>query len=114
MWSALLACVLAAEPDPAAAETLAADALKAFQVPGAAVVVVRGDDTLLAKGFGVREKGKPGPVTPDTVFPLASCSKAFTTTLLAMLIDDGLIGWDDPVRKHLPNFKLSDPHADAL
>jgi CubicO group peptidase (beta-lactamase class C family) len=113
MWTALLACVLAAEPAPAA-EKLAADALRAFRVPGAAVAVVRGDDTLLLKGFGVRQKGRPEPVTPDTVFPLASCSKAFTTTLLAMLIDDGLMDWDDPVRKHLPNFKLSDPHADAL
>lgn len=97
-----------------AAEKLAADALRAWGVPGAAVVVVRGDDTLLLKGFGVRELGRPAPVTPDTVFPLASCSKAFTTTLLAMLADDGVIGWDDPVRKHLPAFKLTDPHADAL
>src|SRR5262245_10256597 len=104
----------AAEPDPAAAEKLAADALKAWDVPGAAVVVVRGDETLLLKGFGVRELGKPVKVTPDTVFPLASCTKAFTTTLLAMLADDGVIGWDDPVRKHLPGFKLSDPNADAM
>ncbi|HVL16259.1 MAG TPA: serine hydrolase [Gemmata sp.] len=104
----------AAEPDPAAARRLAADALKAWDVPGVAVVVVRGDDTLLLEGFGVREAGGDAKVTPDTLFPLASCTKAFTTTLLAMLADDGVIGWDDPVRKHLPAFKLSDPHADAL
>jgi CubicO group peptidase (beta-lactamase class C family) len=118
-WAALICLALptvarAADPEPAAAEKLAADARKAWDVPGLAVVVVRGDDTLLLKGFGVRELSKPAPVTPDTVFPLASCSKAFTTTLLAMLADDGAIGWDDPLRKHLPTFKLSDPNADAL
>lgn len=109
-----LACLLAAEPDQLAAGHLVADALAAWNVPGAAVVVVHGDDTRLLRGFGVRQKGRREPVTPDTVFPLASCSKAFTTTLMAMLADDGLLTWDDPVRKHLPSFKLSDPHADAL
>jgi CubicO group peptidase (beta-lactamase class C family) len=104
----------AEEPDPAAARKLADDALKAWDVPGAVVVVVRGDDTLLLEGFGVRAVETSAKVTPDTLFPLASCTKAFTTTLLAMLADDGVIGWDDPVRKHLPTFKLSDLHADAL
>ncbi|MCE9563830.1 MAG: serine hydrolase [Planctomycetes bacterium] len=105
---------VAAEPDPAVAEKLVADALKAWDVPGVAVVVVRGDDTLLLKGFGKRELGAAAPVTADTVFPLASCSKAFTTTLLAMLADDGAMNWDDSVHKHLSGFKLSDPNADAL
>jgi CubicO group peptidase (beta-lactamase class C family) len=104
----------AEEPDPAAARKLVADAIKVWEVPGATVVVVRGDDTLLLEGFGVRAVGDPAKVTPDTLFPLASCTKAFTTTLLAMLADDDVIAWDDPVRKHLPTFKLSDPNADAL
>ncbi|MBA4189344.1 MAG: hypothetical protein C0467_15210 [Planctomycetaceae bacterium] len=104
----------AAEPNLAVAEKLVTDAMRAWDVPGVAVVVVRGDDTQLLKGFGVRELGAAAKVTPDTVFPLASCSKAFTTTLLAMLADDGVIGWDDPLRKHLPGFKLSDANADAM
>ena len=62
----------------------------AWGVPGAAVVVVRGDETLVLKGYGVRRVGGRDPVTPDTLFPLASCSKAFTTTLLAVLADDGI------------------------
>lgn len=103
-----------AEPAAADAEKLVAGALKAWHVPGVAVVVVRGDDTLLLTGFGLREHGGTAPVTPDTVFPLASCTKALTTTLLAMLADDGVMGWDDPLRKHLPGFKLSDPNANAL
>jgi CubicO group peptidase (beta-lactamase class C family) len=112
-WAAFF-CLLAAEPEPAAVDKLAVAALAAWDVPGLAVVVVRGDDTRVLKGYGTRTLGKPGPVTPDTVFPLASCSKAFTITLLAMLADDEVMAWDDPVRKHLPTFRLSDPNADAL
>jgi CubicO group peptidase (beta-lactamase class C family) len=104
----------AAEPEPAVAKKLVEDALKLWNVPGVAVAVVRGDETLLLEGFGRRAIGQPAKITPDTIFPLASCTKAFTTTLLAMLADDGVIGWDDPVRKHLPTWKLSDPNADAM
>ena len=111
---AMLFWLVAAEPDTRAVDGLVAAALKAWDVPGAAVVVVRGEDTLVLKGYGSRRLGNPDAVTPDTIFPLASCSKAFTTTLLAMLADDGLFGWDDPVRKHLPDFKLPDPNANAL
>ena len=102
------------DPKPEAIDALAADALKAFQVPGAAVVVVRGDQTLVLKGYGRRSFDANDPVTPDTVFPLASCTKQFTTALLAMLVDDGALDWDDPVRKHWMAFKLSDPNANAL
>ncbi len=109
-----VAAVAAEEPDPAAAEKLIASALKAWDVPGVAVVVVRGNDTLLLNGFGVRELGTATKVTPDSVFPLASCSKAFTTTLMAMLVDDEAMKWDDPLRKHLPGFKLLDANADAM
>ena len=113
-YPSLWLCLVAAEPDTRAVDGLVAAALKAWSVPGTAVVVVRGEETAILKGYGRRALGKPEPVTPATVFPLASCSKAFTTTLLAMLADDGQIGWDDPVRKHFPGFQLPDPHADAL
>ena len=102
------------DPKPEAIDAIAAAALKAFQVPGAAIVVVRGDQTLILKGYGRRSLDGNDPVTPDTVFPLASCTKQFTTTLLAMLVDDGTLDWDDPVKKHFPAFKLSDPNANAL
>ncbi|HEY1192436.1 MAG TPA: serine hydrolase, partial [Gemmata sp.] len=69
---------------------------------------------LVLKGYGRRSVDAKEPVTPDTTFPLASCTKQFTTTLLAMLVDAGALGWDDPVRKYLPGFKLSDPNANAL
>ncbi|MBX9584890.1 MAG: serine hydrolase [Gemmataceae bacterium] len=116
VFALLLAAVpaRAADPSPSVVDKVMADALAAWEVPGAALVVVRGDEVAVLNGYGRKQLDRPDPVTPDTVFPLASCSKAFTSTLLAMLADDGLVGWDDRVRDHLPSFKLSDPHADAL
>jgi CubicO group peptidase (beta-lactamase class C family) len=102
-----------AGPDPAAVDAAVREALAAWQVPGAAVVVVRGDEAVVLRGYGTKVLGRDEPVTPDTLFPMASCSKSFITAAMAALADDGRIGWDDPVRKHLPAFKLADPVADA-
>lgn len=104
----------AADPPAADVDRVMAEARAAWEVPGAAVVVVRGDRVAVLKGYGRKIVGTLDPVTADTVFPLASCTKAFTATLLAILVDDGKLGWDDPVRDHLPGFKLADPHADAM
>jgi CubicO group peptidase (beta-lactamase class C family) len=89
------------------------EALQSWQVPGAALAIVHQDRPIYLKGFGVRALGKKEPVTPDTVFPLASCTKPFTSLALAMLVDEGKVHWDDPVRKHVPFFRLADPLADA-
>lgn len=101
-----------AEFDPKPIDEAVEEAMRAFGVPGAAVVVVKDGEVVYLKGFGVREKGKPETVTPDTVFPIASCSKAFTATALAMLEDEGKLRWDDKVRDHLDYFRLSDELAD--
>ncbi len=94
-------------------DAILADALKAWNVPGAAVAIVHRDKVVYLKGFGVKELGSDKPVTPDTVFPIASCTKAFITTAMAMLVDEGKMGWDDPVRKHVAYFRLADPAVDA-
>lgn len=96
-----------------AIEKLVAAAIAEWDVPGAAVVVVTRDRVVSLNGYGRRELGRDQPVTADTIFPLASCSKAFTTTLMAILADEQKLGWDDPVRKHWPDFHLADPLADA-
>jgi len=83
----------------AAIDTLVQDAVKSWQVPGAAVVVVRGDEVVYLKGVGVRELGSEKPVTPDTLFAIASTSKAFTAMAIAMQVSDGKMSWDDPVSK---------------
>ena len=88
------------------------ETLRFWEIPGAAVTVVQGDD-VLARGYGVKDLRTGEAVTPDTLFAIASVTKAFTTCLLAMLVDEGKLAWDDPVRKHLDWFRLSDPLADA-
>src|SRR5690348_5885568 len=87
--------------------------LEVWHVPGAAVGIIRDGEVVYLKGHGVREVGGKDAVTPDTLFPIASCTKAFTTAAMAALADDGKMGWDDPVRKHVPFFRLADPLADA-
>jgi CubicO group peptidase (beta-lactamase class C family) len=87
--------------------------LEVWQVPGVAVGIVRDGEVIYLKGHGVREAGGKDAITPDTLFPVASCTKAFTTAAMAILVDEGKMGWDDPVRKHVPFFRLSDPLADA-
>ncbi len=86
-------------------------ALREWRVPGAAVVVVKDGEVVLCKGYGYRNLKKRLPVTPDTVFPIASVSKAFTTMALGMLVDEGKLDWDKPVRDYLPDFQLHDAVA---
>ena len=87
------------------------DAMKFWQTPGAAIVVIKGDQIVFMKGYGVRDVKTKEAVTPDTVFAIGSTTKAFTTAAMAMLADDGKLSWDDPVRKHVSYFRLSDPLA---
>lgn len=86
--------------------------LKDQNQPGMAIAVVKDGKTIFAKGYGVRELGKPEKVDENTVFAIASNSKAFTTAAIAILIDEGKIGgWDDKVSKYLPEFRLYDPYV---
>lgn len=78
-------------------------------VPGMAVAVVHGDRVVYAKGFGVREAGKPDIIDPQTVFQLASVSKPIASTVVAGVVGQGAIGWDDPVTRYDPTFALQDP-----
>ena len=83
--------------------------LKTFNVPGAAVAIVKDGRVILAKGYGVRALGKPERVDSATRFGIASNTKAFTATALAMLVEAGKIEWDAPVIRYLPDFAMYDP-----
>jgi CubicO group peptidase (beta-lactamase class C family) len=83
-----------------------------WHAPCIAAAVVRDDKIVYLNGVGVRELGSEKPVTADTLFCIGSCTKAFTATALALLIEEGKADWDDAVRKHLPWFRLDDPLAD--
>jgi CubicO group peptidase (beta-lactamase class C family) len=82
-----------------------------WKVPGFAMAIVKDDKVIFAKGYGVRELGKPAPVDEHTLFAIASNTKAFTAAAIAMLIDEGKLKWDDPATKYLPGFQLYDPYV---
>ena len=82
-----------------------------FAVPGMAVAIVKDGKVLFAKGYGVREAGKPDKVDAKTLFGIGSNTKAFTVAALAMLVDEGKLSWDDKVIDRLPNFRLYDPYV---
>ncbi|WP_395729835.1 serine hydrolase [Nakamurella sp.] len=92
---------------------LAASMLEETNIPGMAVAVVQGGEIVFAKGYGVRETGRPDTVDPDTVFQLASVSKPIGATVIAQEVGKGTVGWDTPVVTHLPDFALADPYVTA-
>ena len=98
--------------DTASVDATVQEALAAWRVPGVAVAIVQGDDVVYLKGAGVKEVGGDKPVTPDTLFAIGSNTKAFTTAAMAIMVDEGKMNWDDPVRQHVPFFRLSEPFAD--
>ena len=92
-------------------DAYASRVLKEFEVPGIAVAIVKDGKVLLTKGYGVRKLGEPAVVDEQTLFGIASNTKAFTAAALAILVDEGKITWDDPVVKHLPGFQMYDAYV---
>ena len=111
----LLACApLASAAVPAELQRLDATVERArstFDVPGIAVAVVKDGQVVFERGYGVRELGKPAPVQADTLFAIASNTKAFTATALNLLAEQGKLKMDDRVIDHLPGFRMSDAYV---
>lgn len=82
-------------------------------VPGLSIAIVHGDDIVLLDAAGVRQAGRPEPVTVDTVFQLASVSKPLASTVVAALVSDGTLTWDSRIRDIDPGFALFDELASA-
>jgi CubicO group peptidase (beta-lactamase class C family) len=118
-WFALLIAVLmtgassvSAQPAPLEGfDEYVARAVRDWEVPGLAVAVVKDGEVVFAKGYGVRELGRPNPVDTHTLFAIGSTTKAMVAASLGMLVDEGKLGWDDPVTKHLHDFQLYDPYV---
>ena len=85
--------------------------LQTFRVPGVGVAIVKDGRVLMAKGYGTKRMGENKPVDENTLFLIASNSKAFTATSLAILVEDGKLRWDDKVINHLPWFRMSDDYV---
>jgi CubicO group peptidase (beta-lactamase class C family) len=84
---------------------------RTWRVPGVAVGVVYRDSLVFAQGFGLSDVSARRPVNDRTVFSIASSTKSFTATALAMLVGEKKIAWDDPVTKYLPGLTLYDPYV---
>lgn len=85
------------------------DVLQRYHVPGAAVAVVQDGKLVYAKGFGVRRLGSDLPVTPETLMMIGSTSKTMTTLMMASVVDEGLMDWDTPAIRIMPEFAVADP-----
>ncbi len=92
-------------------DSIALKTLEAFDVPGIAVGVVKDGQLIHAKGYGKRSLATAQPVNENTLFGIASNSKAFTTAAISMMVDEGKLTWDDKVRDYIPGFKMYDAYV---
>lgn len=88
-------------------------AMARWEVPGLAIAVVQDGKLIHARGYGIRSVEAGAKVDAETVFSIASCTKAFTAAAIAKLVDDAKLRWDDPIARHLRSFQLSDPELTA-
>ncbi len=112
----MVACMAARAQEPLPPQLQELDAQvervrKTFDVPGIAVAIVKDGQIVLERGYGVREIGKPEPVTATTPFAIASNTKAFTAASLSILADAGKLRMDDRVVDHLPGFRMSNDYV---
>ncbi len=108
----LMSCALMAQPlTSVQIDSLVQKTLTTFDVPGIAVAVVKDGKIIHAKGYGVRSLNTKQKVDENTLFGIASNSKAFTSAALGMLIDEGKINWDNKVTDYIPEFKLYSPYV---
>jgi len=115
LWVVLCFSPLQAAPDLAnitkKLDAYIPKAMAAWGTPGCAVVIVKGNDIVYQKAFGSKRSGANDPVDDHTIFFLASVSKNLLAMIVAQLVEEGKLKWDDPVSKYLPEFELSDREA---
>jgi CubicO group peptidase (beta-lactamase class C family) len=83
--------------------------VKDYKIPGLAIGIIQNDSVFFKHGYGVTSTAAGSPVTTQTVFPISSCTKAFTAAAIGILVDEGKLNWGDKVIKYLPDFKMSSP-----
>jgi CubicO group peptidase (beta-lactamase class C family) len=111
--------LLAALSSPAAAQqgplqgfdSYVTKSMQDWKVPALAIAIVRNDSVIFAKGYGTRTIGTQQSVDEHTLFAIGSASKAFTATLVAMLVDEGKMRWDDAATTYLPSLQVYDPYV---
>ena len=122
LWLVLIAIVLAGAVGRAQEASIEkrlegfdaymAQVLKDWNVPGIGVGIVVKDKLVFAKGYGYRDYGKKLPFTPATTAPIASNTKLFTAVAAGLLVDEGKLDWDKPIRQYVPGIKFHDDDLD--
>lgn len=107
------AVALVAQADLKKLDQYIAKAQKDWNVPGIAVAIVKDGKIVLSKGYGVLEQGKTQAVDENSLFAIASNTKAFIASSIGALVDQGKINWKDKVRDYLPYFELYDNYASS-
>lgn len=77
-----------------------------WKVPGLAIAIVKDGKVILSEGFGLRDMKNNLEATPETLFAIGSCTKALTATSIGILVDEGKLEWDRPVKEYLPDFRM--------
>jgi len=103
------ASLIFSQTDIAALDTYFEKARTDWDIPGMAIGIIKDGEIVMAKGYGLLEAEKNKKVDEHTLFAIASNTKAFISTSIGMLVEEGKLDWDDPVQKHLPFFELYDP-----
>lgn len=106
---ALPACLAAQQPAYDSLDAFIAKEVAAYKIPALAIGIIKNNQVVFKKGYGVTSTVDGVAVTTKTVFPIASCTKAFTAAAMGILADEGKLQWNDKVIKYLPDFALSDP-----
>ena len=94
-------------------DSLTLKAMKVFNVPGMSIAIVKDGKAAYIKGYGVSSIATRQPVDENTLFGIASNSKAFTTAALGVLVNEGKLKWDDKVIDYIPEFQIFDPYETA-
>lgn len=82
-----------------------------WHVAGLSIAIVKDDSVIMSQGFGFRNYEEELPADSQTLFPIGSSTKAFTSFAAGLLVDEGLLDWNTPVREYLPDFKMQDDFA---
>ncbi|MDH4214230.1 MAG: serine hydrolase [Candidatus Thorarchaeota archaeon] len=84
------------------------ETLELWRAPGIAAIAIKDNEVIYSKGFGYRDVANKLLMTKDTTHPIASCTKSFTSTAIAMLVDEGKLEWNTPIQEFIPRFRLKD------
>ncbi len=95
--------------DAKSIDALAEKLLADWKAPGLALAVVQNGKIVHAAGYGFKDVERKEPMTADTLLAIGSCTKAFTTAMIASLVEQGILDWDRPVHQYWPEFRIVDP-----